>query len=84
MFLGLGYMGQRVATSIARACGGDPWVQSQCRKVVAGVTIFVNPIGTGLGMAHELSNLWQEADRNEREARARGRPGGATVGPSFS
>jgi hypothetical protein len=67
---GVGYLGQRLATSIARACGGDYWVQSQCRKVTAGVTIWIDPIGTGVGMVHELSNLWQEADKNERAARA--------------
>jgi hypothetical protein len=70
MLPGVGYLGQRVVTSMARAFGGDPWVQSQCRKVAAGVTIWIDPIGTGLGMAHELSILWEEADKNEREARA--------------
>jgi hypothetical protein len=71
MFLGLGYLGQRLATAIARECGGDYWVQSQCRKVVAGVTVFVDPIGTGVGIAHEMYNLFHESDNNGREAHAR-------------
>jgi hypothetical protein len=67
---GVGYVGQRLATSIARACGGDYWVQSQCRKAAAGLTVWVDPIGTGVGVAHEMYNLFQEADKNEREARS--------------
>jgi hypothetical protein len=67
---GVGYVAQWLATSIARACGGDSWVQSQCRKAAAGLTIWVDPIGTGVGVAHEMYKLYQEADQNEREARA--------------
>jgi hypothetical protein len=70
MFLGVGCLGQLLATSMARALGGNHWVQSQCRKAAAGLTIWVDPIGTGVGMAYELSKLWEEADTNEHEARA--------------
>lgn len=68
---GVGYLGQRMATSLARACGGDYWVQSQCRKLAAGLTVWFDPIGTGVGVAHEIYNLFGEAEKNEREARAR-------------
>jgi hypothetical protein len=71
MLLGVGFLGQRVATAIARSFGGDYSVQSACRKATAGLTIWSDPIGTGIGIAHELSNLWEEADKNVREPRAR-------------
>ena len=70
MLLGVGCVGQRLATVMARAFGGDYWVQSQCRKAVAGVTVWVDPIGTGVGIAYELSKVWEEADDNELKARA--------------
>jgi hypothetical protein len=70
MLLGVGCLGQRLATVLARACGGDHWVQSECRKAVAGLTIWVDPIGTGVGVLYEVSLLWEEADDNELEARA--------------
>ena len=58
MFLfGVGYAGQRIATAAARACGGDVYTQSECRKAAARLTFMLDPIGTGLGMVHEHAKL---------------------------
>ena len=71
MLVGVGYLGQRLATSMARAFGGDPWCSRSAGKWPPG-NDRIDPIGTGLGMAHELSILWEEADNNDaRPVRSR-------------
>jgi hypothetical protein len=70
ILFGLGYVGQLAATALARACGGDPEIQSECRKLAATLTILVDPIGTGLGMAQELGTLWCESENDAAKSRA--------------
>ncbi len=57
IFFGIGYAGQRAATAIAKACGGDETVQSDVRKLAAKLTTPLDPVGTFVGMTHELAKV---------------------------
>jgi hypothetical protein len=66
----VGFLGQMAATSLARACGGDPAMQSKYRKIAASLTIVIDPIGTGLGMVYEWGKIIKEYEEHDADSSA--------------